>query len=258
MNRFWIFCGLILSGFWSLNAFSFSHAGFTNILKKYQTSAGRIKYQALKTDAKKDDHPFNVYLNALLKVSHSEFNTWNKKDQMAFLINAYNALTIKLIIAHYPVKSIKDIGSLLTKPWDVSLKSFAGGSLLSGKIDSIDPIEHEWLRPKYKDYRIHAAVNCASISCPPLRNEAFVGGRLDAQLDDQMSQWLKDSTRNRYDSKTNTLHISKIFDWYEDDFKAAGGVLKVIEKHGPPEAKALAQKKGEIEYMNYDWGLNDS
>ncbi|MCB0363217.1 MAG: DUF547 domain-containing protein, partial [Bdellovibrionales bacterium] len=178
---------------------------------------------------------------------------WDSKQKMAFLINAYNALTVKLILDHYPVKSIKKIGSFFSNP--CKLEFF---KLLDGKISSLDPIEHVWLRPKYKDYRIHAAVNCASISCPQLRNEAFIAERLEEQLNEQMGLWLQDKNRNEIEIKDKTFRASKIFDWYKDDFQSwGGGIWNVLKKHLKSSKLPQDIDSFEIDYLEYNWDLNE-
>lgn len=235
--------------------FDSTHKQWTDILAKYQTAEGLIRYKDLKSDETKGpNHPFALYLKSLSEVPETEFNKWSKNDKKAFLINAYNALTVKLILDHYPVKSIKKIGGFFSKPW--SLEFF---SLLDGKIKSLDPIEHKWLRPIYKDYRIHAAVNCASFSCPPLRHEAFQGSKLDAQLDDQMKAWLQDKTRNQLDPAHKVFKVSKIFDWYKKDFDAwGGGVVAVINHYMNPPVSRDVAKEIEIQYLDYNWDLNEA
>ena len=122
-------------------------------------------------------------------VPPAEFERWSREQQMAFLVNAYNAFTVELILTRWPdLKSIKDLGSLLQSPWK---KKFF---VLLGEERHLDWIEHEQLRPRYQDPRVHAAVNCASIGCPALRPEAFVAPRLDAQFDDGMQRFMSDRT----------------------------------------------------------------
>lgn len=245
-------------------AFDHTHKEWTSVLKEYQTKKGLLKYKKLKADTDKSKeskdakktkiHVFNSYIDSVQAVSFKEYSSFSKNEKMAFLINSYNALTVKLILDNYPVKSIKKIGGWFTKPWSVEFFS-----LLDGKIKSLDPIEHEWIRPKFEDYRIHAAVNCASFSCPPLRNEAFVASRLDKQLDGQMVAWLKDQNRNQISLKSNTWTISKIFDWYEGDFKKwGGGVVNVISKYMKKPLDPEASKKIKIKYLNYNWDLNEA
>lgn len=239
------------------NLFSFdhSHALWSKVLKEYQTNKGLIQYKKLKKDSStRAEHEFNRYLKDLSAVTFKEYEAYNKEQKMSFLINAYNAFTFKLIVDNYPVKSIKDLGSFFKKPWSIEFFS-----ILDGKIKSLDPIEHEWLRPHFKDYRIHAAVNCASISCPPLRNEAFVPERLSKQLDHQMKQWIADPTRNKVNSKNKEWKVSKIFDWYEDDFENWGnGVETVINKYSSSPISKKALEEIDIDYMKYNWGLNEA
>lgn len=235
------------------SAFDHSHKVWNEVLSRYMVS-GEFKYKELKEAPKGSNGEFRNYLDQIEAVTAKEYGTFSRSEQMAFLINAYNAMTVKLIIDHYPVKSIKDIGGLFKKPWSIEFFK-----LLGGAIRSIDPIEHEYLRPKFKDYRIHAAVNCASKSCPELRREAFVPERLDAQLDEQMHSWLTDTSRNKVEPAQKTIWVSQIFDWYEEDFEAWGsGVTKVLIKHAPSIYKSPAAAGYKIKYLDYDWNLNES
>jgi hypothetical protein len=155
-------------------------------------------------------------------------------------------------VDNYPVASIRDIGGFLKKPWSIEFFN-----LLDGKAKTLDTIEHQLLRPVYKDIRIHAAVNCASISCPQLRGEAYSGARLNEQLEAQMRLWLADANRNQFAAASGDVKISKIFDWYVQDFVAwGGGVREVLTRYGPPEAKAALSRASTIGYLDYNWQLN--
>ena len=235
-------------------AFDHSHQKWNDVLRQY-VSGGNFKYSALKTHlGQKKAKEFTDYLQQLASVSAKDYELFSRHQQMAFLINAYNAMTIKLIVDHYPVRSIKDIGSWFKKPWSIEFFQ-----LLGGAIKSIDPIEHDFLRPKFKDYRIHAAVNCASKSCPVLRQEAFQPDRLDEQLDEQMTRWLVDQSKNTIDPSSKIIYLSKIFDWYAKDFETWGeGLPKVLMKHAPDTYKMATAAGFNIKYLEYDWGLNDS
>lgn len=234
--------------------FDHQHSKWDETLKLYRNPQGLVAYGKLKEHANSNDKlAFNAYLSELQSVSEADYKSWQAPQQKAFLINAYNALTVKLIIDHYPITSIKKIGGFMAKPWTV--KFF---SLLGGKIVKLDPIEHDYLRPEFKDYRIHAAVNCASKSCPILRGEAYVPEKLEAQLDEQMKLWLNDTSRNSFDETSGVIKISRIFDWYEKDFdRWGGGVREVLRRYGPPSALKAIDKKGKIEYQDYDWSLNE-
>lgn len=235
-------------------AFDHTHKGWSKVLGQYLVR-GSFNYRDLKkTPDAGGSRDFQDYLRQLEAVTQKEYDTFSKVEQMAFLINAYNAFTVKLILDHYPVESIRDIGGFFKSPWSIQFFS-----LLEGKIRSLDPIEHDYLRPIFKDYRIHGAVNCASKSCPELRAEAFVPDRLGEQLDDQMAKWLLDHTRNRVDPSTQIIYLSKIFDWYGKDFEQwAGGVPNVLIKHGAKIYKPSLDAGYKIRYTDYDWTLNES
>lgn len=207
----------------------------------------------------KDRDALKAWLASASTLSKSSFDGWSKPDRDAFLINVYNAATVELILTRYPeIKSIKELGGLFSSPWKKDVIR------LFGQVRSLDDIEQTMLRgaPDYTDPRIHFAVNCASIGCPALRPEAYVGSRLTAQLDDQAKRFLRDRSRNRYDAG-NGLRVSKIFDWYADDFdKHTGGVRKFLAGYvNALELDANAVGKLEsgtlsIAYTDYDWHLN--
>ena len=240
----------------ALPAFDQSHARWTRILAKH-VDGDRIDYKAIK----KDRSELDAYLKELGSVTPAELAKWSEKERYAFWINVYNAFTVSLVVENYPVESIKDIGSLLSSVWK---KRFIPLTALDpegkGQELSLDVVEHGILRERFKDARVHAAVNCASESCPPLRNEAFVAKRIDAQLDEQVRAWLADSKRNRYDRKNNEINVSAIFDWFESDFERdAGSVQKWIAKYAPEsEASWIRSAKGlDIEHLDYSWELNE-
>lgn len=249
----------ILGSIWlaltAVTAFGFDHThqDFGQTLSVYLVG-GQVKYSELKAAVDSTpNHPFQRYLRALQEVDRAQFDAFTPNQQKAFLINAYNSLTIKLILDHYPVASIRDIGGVFSNPWKMEFFS-----LLSGDIKALDPIEHEFLRPRYKDYRIHAAVNCASRSCPELRAEPYVAEKLDRQLDEQMARWLHDPSRNQVDRGGRKILLSKIFDWYRDDFVAYGGsVDAVIQKHASDVFAGAIASKFSTDYLPYSWQLNE-
>jgi len=175
------------------------------------------------------------YLNALSDIRQSTFENWPKADQLAFLINAYNAWTIELILTKYPdLKSIKDLGSFFSSPWSKKIIPLLGKHL------SLDDVEHQLIRNsgRYNEPRIHFAVNCASIGCPALRGEAYEGSKIEQQLEDQTKQFLADSSRNRF--KAGKLHVSSIFKWYRDDFEKGWGSYHSLEAFLQPTALSLS------------------
>ncbi len=212
------------------------------LLKAYVKN-GVVDYRGFKNDEAKLDR----YLDVLAK-THTKTLSFN--EQFAFYINAYNAWTIKLVLSDYPgIKSIRDLGSLFKSPWDIKI------ARLDGKKLTLDNIEHDILRPRFKDPRVHFAVNCASKSCPPLLSEPYRGEVLDRQLNRVTGAFINDPARNRLEG--STLYVSKIFDWYKEDFNddivgfflqyAKGDMLKRLKEKG---------RDIEIEYLDYDWSLN--
>lgn len=211
----------------------------------------------------RDRKALDRYIAALGAVPQQEYDRWSWPQRQAFLINAYNAATVQLVLTRYPkLHSIKDIGGLLGNPWK---KRFVP---LLGQTRSLDDIEHGLLRgaPEYRDPRIHFAVNCASIGCPALRPEAFVASRLDAQLEDQTLRFLSDRSRNRLrtDGRVQVLELSSIFDWYGDDFARQGGPAGFVARHaaaiGADDDQRSALRKGQVKlrFLDYDWALNAS
>jgi hypothetical protein len=231
----------------SAEGFDHGHQAFTKVLSTH-VGKGKVDYAALK----KRPSELNAYLDTLAAVSKKDYDRWSKQQQMAFLINLYNAATLKLIIDHYPVKSIKDIGSIIKGPWKQEVVR------LWGKKVTLDHVEHDLLRPGFKDPRVHFAVNCASIGCPDLRNEAFQASKLEDQLDEQARGFLRDSSRNRLDAKNKTLHLSLIFKWFKEDFvNKSGSVEKFVAPYFEDADRSVIQRGGlEIEYTDYNWNLN--
>lgn len=236
--------GLIAVPSWALDA---THARFTRLLADH-VEAGRVDYAALKAKPAELDS----YLDELAAVTRPEFDQWEKPRQLAFLINLYNAATLHLIVENYPVKSIKDIGGLFASPWKLPVVRLWGGTV------TLDAVEHDLLRAKYAEPRLHFAIVCAAKSCPPLRPEAYVGDRLDAQLNDQARQFLTDPAKNRVDSAAKALWLSAIFNWFEGDFTAGGKTLPefVAPYLSEADRKALAEGRYKVRFTDYDWSLN--
>lgn len=201
-----------------IQAGNFNHHEWNQLLGQYVTpirqgQASVVDYAGIQ----KSQLRLMTYTESLSAVSQSQFDSWPTQEQLAFLINAYNAWTVQLVLEGYPdIESIKDLGGFLRSPWS---KSFIP---LLGSVRSLDDIEHKLIRgsDRYNDPRMHFAVNCASIGCPALRSEAYAGDRLDHQLQDQLELFLSDLTRNRLEQ--GTLRVSSIFKWYGEDFESAG------------------------------------
>ena len=235
---------LIIMLFVSLNyANPVQHGEWDVLVKKHVSKNGMVDYQGFL----KDKNQLQVYLDKLS--ANRPTSKWSKNEKMAFWINAYNAFTVKLILDHYPINSIKDIKKgipFVNSVWDITFIPMG-----KEKID-LNYIEHSILRKEFKDPRIHAAINCASFSCPLLRNEAYYASRLDEQLNDAMRRFVNDSERNQLD-KSN-IKISKIFSWFAGDFKLNGlSVVDYLNKY----AKKRVQQNAKIDFLDYQWELND-
>ena len=245
-------------------AFDHSHAAWTQLLKKHVVlldggKASQVRYSGMAAERA----ALKAYLAQLSAVTPAAYEVFSKPQQMAFLINAYNAFTVELILTRYPkLDSIRDLGSLLTKPWSIKNVPLLGSTL------TLDNIEHDNLRAKgrFDDPRIHFAVNCASIGCPMLREEAFVADRLEAQLDEQTLRFMGDRSRNRYaDGK---LEVNRIFDWYGGDFKLGHKGIPSLPAFFARYATQLADAPADRErikaqgvpigFLDYDWKLNDA
>jgi hypothetical protein len=241
-------CWLTTASRSSAAEFDQSHALFDRVLAQYVHDA-RVDYAALKAQPQE----LNQYLGHVAAVTKAEFSNWTEKQQIAFLLNAYNGYTLRLILDHYPVKSIKDIGGLLSGPWDQPVVKLFGGVM------TLNFLEHKVLRKDYAEPRIHFALVCAAKGCPPLRSEPYVATRLDKQLDDQAKQFLASTAKNRVEPEAHVVYLSPIFKWYAGDFeKRAGSVLAALKPYWPDdEAPALASGRFKIRYTDYDWSLND-
>ncbi len=211
------------------------------LLKESVDTQHRVDYAGLK---KEGSGRLNEYIDRLRQVGNQPLPANVEK---ASLINTYNAFTVRWVLDNYPIESI----------WSTSAPFTEARHQLGGKTVSLDQIESR-LRA-LRDPRIHAVLVCAARSCPPLRQEAYVGGRLDEQLDDNVSQWLADRSLNTFDPEHGQAEISPIFKWYEKDFESyPGGLEGFLRRYAPPDVKdALAEKKLQISFKDYNWGLND-
>jgi len=267
-RRAWL--GLALAGAgWALMpamaraqaSFDHGYAAWNSLLRRHvrwlpDGKQSQVDYRGFAADRA----ALKQVLDALSGVSQASFDGWSRAQQMAFLINAYNAFTVEIILTRYPdLKSIKDLGSLLQTPW--KRKFFT----LLGEQRHLDWVEHEQLRPRYQEPRIHAAVNCASIGCPALRDEAFTAERLEEQLEDGMRRFMADRTRNRV--RGDRAEISMIFRWFREDFEQGHRGWRRVEDMLAHYADQLSDQAGEREqlrgralrvaHLDYDWSLND-
>ncbi|QHJ11961.1 hypothetical protein FX988_02202 [Paraglaciecola mesophila] len=260
----------------SLHAAEFDHS-YTNydqlltqvVEESTDKKQTRVNYQQL---AVKKDKLLSS-LNAFSAVSKSQYDQWSQQQQLSFLINAYNGFTLKLIIDNWDefkqgdADSIRDLGSLFTTPWE---KKFF---TLFNEKHNLDDIEHEMVRKWFKEPRIHAALVCAAVSCPPLRNEAFVASALAAQLDSQMHLFLADNSRNeiKINGQKGEASLSSIFKWYRGDFEKGeqgfhslfdllstySDALVEGDENAQAQRNLLKSADYPIIFKDYDWRLND-
>lgn len=236
----------------------FSNDDYAQLLSQYVTDEGWVNYDQLQQNRELLDR----YYARLAAVTPETYKSWNRNQQLAFLLNAYNALTLLAIIEQDPLKnSIRDIPGV----W--SSKKFQ----VAGDSKTLDNIEHDVIRPVFNEPRIHAAIVCAAKSCPPLRPEPYTGEKLDAQLEDQSKKWVNNpETGFRIDRQENKVYLSKIFDWFGEDWEPEFGVkeqfagndkqkaaLNFISNYLSAEDQAyLKAGKYEVSYLDYDWSLN--
>ncbi len=228
--------------------FDHLHRRWTEVLSQ-RVDADLVDYSALKARPTE----LNAYLTTLAEVPHAEFTRWTERQRLAFLCNAYNASTIQLIVEHYPVKSIKDLGGLFSSPWERPVVK------LFGAVHTLNHLEHQMIRAEFREPRIHFALVCAARGCPPLRAEAYVAERLETQLADQARKFLAQPEKNHIDETAGIIHLSPIFKWYGDDFgRGPDAVLRALTPYWPkPSAAALAKGGLKIRYTDYDWSLNE-
>ncbi|MBI4963612.1 MAG: DUF547 domain-containing protein [Desulfomonile tiedjei] len=247
----------------------FSYEDYAEILAAYVDDRGMVNYAALKEHRGRLD----AFVQRIADLTPSTYDKWNDSEKIAFWINAYNALTLRAIVDHYPIKpgllssfrfpknSIRQIPGV----WDKLQFKVMGRQM------TLDGIEHDTLRSKFDEPRIHLALVCAAMGCPPLRNEPFTGAKLELQLSDQTMRFLKDPDKFRIDGTGGYVYLSSIFKWFGEDFIKNYGTDKFTDR-GPSERAVLkflgSSLKGrdkefleagkyEIIYLAYDWVLNE-
>lgn len=216
---------------------------YGNVLRSY-VKDGLVDYKELKSNP----GDLDSYLMLTAGAARKNFDKWTAYEQLAFLLNLYNARTLKLILDNYPVGSIKEIGDGSKGPWDDPVVE------LFGKNVSLNTLENEYIRKSYKEPRIHFALVCAARGCPPLLNEPYKAGTLDAQLESQTRKFLSDQTKNYVDAENKVLRLSPIFLWYAEDFKGqSASVIEFVE----PYYNNMNLDDYTVEYTEYDWSLNE-
>lgn len=222
-----------------------THAGWNTLLKQYVDEQGLVNYKGLRSDST----ALNAYLQDLS--THLPSSGWTANDRLAYWLNAYNAATVQLIIRHYPVKSIKDLGGpkiFVNTPWD---KPFIH---LADKAYTLNDLEHRIIRKQFHDNRIHVALVCAAMSCPRLRNEAYIGAAVNTQLDDQAQGFVNNPAKNKL-TPADKPQVSSIFSFYPKDFTKNGShtVQEFINRY----AKEKIKPDATLGYLTYNWSLNE-
>jgi len=231
---------------------TFDHSAFTEILREVVDERGYVDYAALAADPA----PLDAYLRRLAATDPANLSD---DDRLAFWLNTYNAYTLKLIVDNYPVGSIRDVVGgafvpLVNTPFKVEFVT------VGGEVMTLDGVEHGTIREEFDEPRIHFALVCAALSCPPLRAEAYVGDRLDAQLDEQARRFLTNEAKNRIPADEDTIELSKIFSWFKGDFDGNDTALQAFLApyfDGDVRAK-LEQGAYDVDFLSYDWSLNDT
>ncbi|MBC7923691.1 MAG: DUF547 domain-containing protein [Ferruginibacter sp.] len=218
------------------------HEAWDALLKKHVSAEGSVRYQGFRADRV----ALQNYLNLLSQNAPND-QTWSRDEQLAYWINAYNAFTIDLILQHYPVKSITELGGsipFVNTPWDIDFVP------VGEKKYTLNDLEQRLIRKKFDEPRIHFALVCAAASCPRLRNEAYVAAQLNRQLDEQTKEFINHPDKNKL--TTNAAQLSKIFDWYEGDFTKHGSLVDFLNRYSTVKLRPEAK----ISHLDYAWALN--
>jgi len=254
----------------SASANSFDSNSYARVLQEHVDSNGMVNYRGLKASP----HALNSYLQGLRDLRRSDYDQWPEQAKIAFWLNAYNGLTLKTIIDHYPIRSSflkariypKNSIRQISGVWDKITYRVMGEDM------TLEHIEHRILRAKFKEPRIHMALVCAAMSCPHLRNEPYDGARLDAQLDDQSIRFLSSRAKLKITRMDKVIHLSPIFKWFPQDFLGPYSPKQAIGKHSKENQAVLHFVAGylkepyqqflmtgdyKLRYLDYDWSLNE-
>lgn len=249
---------------------SFSYSPYAAILARYVSRDGMVNYG----DLRNQSSDLDAFAASLADIQPQEYEAWSEQQKIAFWINAYNALTLEVIVSHYPIKA--SVFRSVAYP-ENSIRQIPGvwdklRFVVLGREMTLDEIEHATLRSKFNEPRIHVALVCAAISCPPLRSEPYAGERLDEQLDDQAHRFLKGPQGLRIDRDGGKVYLSSILKWFGEDFLKAYGVadkfagrsdveravLSFVSRYvSDDERNYLLSGSYEVEYLDYDWSLNE-
>ncbi|MFC2091507.1 DUF547 domain-containing protein [Elusimicrobiota bacterium] len=246
------------------NGYSFmDYKDYGFVLDKYVTSSGSVDYDGLS----KNRRELDIFIKDAADLKESEFKEWDEQERIAFWINIYNALTLKTVVDNYPLKSIKDIGSVFKSVWDKLEFTVIGKEM------TLNHIEHGILRKDFNEPSIHMAINCASKSCPTLLGVPYSGRELDVQFDLQSRKFLSNTGNFNVDRNKNIVYLSSIFKWFGGDFvkkyspqkiikdldEKQSAVINFIVLHtGADDEEYLLAGGYKIKYLYYNWSLNDT
>ncbi|PQJ36264.1 DUF547 domain-containing protein [Salinibacter sp. 10B] len=231
---------------------SIDHGPFTRLLQRFVDEQGNVEYAQLKAES---DSVLRPYLRQLATTNPASLGC---DARLAFWINAYNAYTLKLIVEHYPVKNIWAVTPGPAEPKDNSPFALEVGSV-ADTVRTLDEIEHEIIRERFDEPRIHFALVCAAASCPRLRREAYTGARLEFQLEDQTRTFFHDDEKNRIPAGNGQIQLSRILKWYGQDFGDSTDALQrfIAPYFDGAVRDTLSRAAYEVTFGSYDWTLND-
>ena len=228
-------------------AADFDHLKFNQILKTYVDTRGVVDYNRIAAD-----NTFSEYMKSL---ENAEADALSQDGQLAFWINAYNAVTIDKVIKWKPKKSVRE--TFVPGVWTGTKFFTSRQHTVAGQRLSQDDIEHEILRKRFQDPRIHFAIICASSGCPPLPQIAYTDENVQSRLEDETRQYLHSKRGLQIDYVENTIMISKLFDWFAGDFESkSGSVVNFIKPYLDDKAMAFLDRMPKMSYIEYDWALN--
>ncbi|MFB3785654.1 MAG: DUF547 domain-containing protein [bacterium] len=251
-------------------AATLDYSDYAEILANHVNAEGLVYY----TNLKAHRHPLDSFIESLSSMEPARYESWKPADQLAFWINAYNALTLKAIIDHYPIQP--SLLRSLRFPKN-SIRQIPGvwnqlKFKVLGRLMTLDQIEHDVIRKGFDEPRVHMALVCAAKGCPVLRDEPYTGDRLENQLDDQVTKFVRNPSQLHVDRKKKTIHLSKILDWYGSDFepkfadpakfpgrsRTESAVLNFLSRYVDGDTRQLLQDNTyRIQYLDYDWSLNE-
>jgi len=230
-----------------VSATTFDHSKFDQILKEYVDDKGLVDYNGIAKDRR-----FTEYMQSLQTAKVEEFS---RDGQLAFWINAYNAVTIDKVIKTKPTKSVRE--TLIPGLWTSTKFFTTRENMVANQVLSQDDIENDILRKRFKDPRIHFAIICASMGCPPLPRIAYTEENVQVRLEEETRKYLNSPRGTRIDRAANTLYVSRLFDWYATDFvQKSGSVLAFMKPYLNEETLAFLAGKPKISFLEYNWALN--